>query len=432
MRGKVRTREKCPVCGKPFKVVEEIDIFCPICQTRPRTFYILWYEPRTIIGKGGKGRQVKNHRITRDLSDNQILDSFKRAHRMVERMRGDVDAKTFDLSHYIQPEIEKFKGRRLLVKWYKSKGKADMAPTHRTEIRRYIRTYYAPIGDKILASHDCREIKNYHIEDFFDRLPAALSNKTKKNIMGMLKNFCRWLNWRGILTVVPKFPPISVPKPKKQWILPDTQARIISKMHPHDQAVFGFWMSHPLRNGELRVLRKKHFDLEKWVVRVEDAISEGIIRHRKNREPYVLPLDPEFDASALEDKLPEAFVFLNRKGLPYTQGRLEKIWSAACKKAGAKIRLYHGTRRSKATQLRVLKGADLESIRLILGQKQLGSAQEYADSDTLFLAELLHGAQEVHKGQGRIYNLIKREEKMERVAGLEPVTPTLARSCSTS
>ena len=110
----------------------------------------------------------------------------------------------------------------------------------------------------------------------------------------------------------------------------------------------------------------------------------------------MLPLDPELDASALEDKLPEAFVFLNRKGLPYTQGRLEKIWSAACKKAGAKIQLYHGTRRSNATQLRVLKGADLESICMILGQKQqkqLGSAQEYSDSDTLFLAELLHGAQ---------------------------------------
>jgi len=160
----------------------------------------------------------------------------------------------------------------------------------------------------------------------------------------------------------------------------------------------------------------------------------GTLGPRKNREPYVLPLNPDFDRDLLKDKLPEAFAFLNRVGRPYTQERMDKIWNAACDQVGVKIRMYHGMRRSKATQMR-LEGAQLDDIRRVLGQKQLPMANEYADVDILLLSRVLHGtgAQAGHKSEEARYNIANIKGKMERVAGLEPVqNPTSKPKKSTS
>ena len=91
MKGKVRTREKCPQCGGEFKVIEEMDILCPKCQTRPKTFYIWLY-----WSYEGKNK----HRIARD-RNGHILDSYKRAHRLLESIRKDIDDQTFSITDYL-------------------------------------------------------------------------------------------------------------------------------------------------------------------------------------------------------------------------------------------------------------------------------------------------------------------------------------------
>ena len=419
MKGRVKTREKCPVCGLKFHESAGVGIFCPTCKTKPETYFIPWYW------------DGEKQRITRHPDDHQVLRDFTRANRLLNRMRDEVDRNIFDITHYVQPEIEQFSGQKLLLKWYRSRRR-DYRPSYRTEVRRYIRTYFVPIGGKVLRNGDCRDIRSSHIDDFYQKLPAGIAAKTKKNIMASLQAFCKWLyNPRGVLKVMPMFPVIKTDKPVKYYISPETRDLIILQMHPHDQKIFDFWKNIPIRNGELRVLRARHFDLMKWAVSIEDAMSEKEIGPRKNREPYVLPLSPGFDPDLLKDKLPEAFAFLNRKGIPYTQERMDKIWNAACRKVGIKIRMYHGMRRSKATQMRS-EGAQLDDIRRVLGQKQLPMANEYADVDILLLSRVLHGAQAGHKIEDDEKKVVNIKNKMERVAGLEPVTPTLARSCSTS
>ncbi len=460
MKGKVKTREKCPKCGQAFQEITErigkqaeIILKCPACETRPGTFFIIWYHPIEIVNDADEYIWIKNHRIARHPDDGLMLRDNIRANRLLNRMRDEEDSGTFDITNYIQPEIAKNDGRKLLVRWYRSKGKDGCSPKHRKELRRYIRTYYAPIGHKVLPSHDCRHIRSHHIDDFNSRLPI-LGEKTKENIFGSLKAFCRWLkDKRGILKDMPLFPEFNPPKPKKKWITDSIRSAIISLMHPHDQILFNFWKRHPLRNGELRVLRARHFDsftcvteagpTNMWGVKIEDAISEGVIRHRKNKEPYVMPLDPSFDLSLLKGKSPDDFVFLNRVGKPYTQGRIEKIWKTAQarfnkqmreegKNVVIDIRPYWAMRRSTATHLRLFKKAQLDDIRRLLGQRQLPSANEYADVDNLYLSSVLHGTQLVHSESNGGNNTEKIKGNMERVAGFEPVTPTLARLCSTN
>ncbi len=103
MSGKVRTREKCPRCSGAFKIIEEVDIFCPPCGTKPESFFIRLYW------------QGKEHRIAKD-RDNHTLDSYRRAHRMLEKIRSEIDGRTFDLSDYLPKEIDQFRGHTLLAK----------------------------------------------------------------------------------------------------------------------------------------------------------------------------------------------------------------------------------------------------------------------------------------------------------------------------
>lgn len=456
MKGKVKTREKCPKCGRGFEEVmervgrqAELILKCRQCGTRPETFFIIWYHPLEIV-KDGKYVWIKNHRISRHPDDGQMLRDNVRANRLLGRMRDEEDSKPFDIANYIQPEIAKFDGRKLLVRWYRSKCKEGRAPSYRDELRRYIRAYYAPLGVKVLPSRDCRDIRTHHIDDLLGRLPNV-SEKTRENIMSPLKKFCRWLHEiRDVLKIMPVFPVFDPPKPKKKWITEAVRSAIIAHMHPHDQVLFGFWKRHPMRNGELRVLRVRHFDsymcetetgyVNMWGISIEDAISNKTIRHRKNKEPYIMPLDPSFDLALLQGKPREAFVFLNRKGKPYTQGRIEKIWKTAqarfneqMKEEGkdlvVSIRPYWAMRRSTATHLRLFKKAQLDDIRRVLGQRQLPSANEYADVDNLYLSRLLHGdgTQMVHSGTNEIFlnpetsgKEGENKREMERVAGLEP------------
>jgi site-specific recombinase XerD len=59
-------------------------------------------------------------------------------------------------------------------------------------------------------------------------------------------------------------------------------------------------------------------------------------------------------------KLPEAFLFLNAIGRPYTESGLRKIWQRACKNAKVPyINFYNATRHSMASQA-TNRGVDLK------------------------------------------------------------------------
>ena len=65
MTGKIRARGRCE-CGSAFKVIEEVDIFCPQCGKKPKAFYVWLY------------LQKKKYKFYRD-REGHILDTFKRA-----------------------------------------------------------------------------------------------------------------------------------------------------------------------------------------------------------------------------------------------------------------------------------------------------------------------------------------------------------------
>jgi len=418
MTGKVRTREKCPQCGGAFKIVEEQDIFCPRCAIKPETFYIRLYW------------QGKEYRLAQD-RDSRPLDSYRRAHFMLEAIRAEIHERKFSIVDYLPKEIDQFRGHSLLPKWYQSKISLNRAPSHLREVKRYIEKMLTPFFGRL----DCRDIRTYHIEDFFQTLKG--SDKTKKNIMVMLKNFCRWLQSRDILLRLPAFPEISPAQPVITWTTKDVQLRILAAVPVKDRPIFQFAIYHPIRPGELRALRVKDFLTDAGMVQISRAFSLKEERSRKNKKPYYLPLSATFDRSVLRGKLPEAFVFLNAIGRPYTPSGLRKIWQRACKKAKVPyINFYNATRHSIASQA-LNAGVSLDRISSALGHSSLEVTRRYASLNVQKLREVVDGlgqglGQDSDKQKIRRLNPRINKRKLERATGLEPATPSLGSLYSTS
>lgn len=375
MAGKIRTRETCRQCGKAFKIIEEVDIFCPICNTRPKTFYIFLY---------WQGK----HRISRDLNG-FILDSYKRAHRLLENIRKDIDDGIFNISNYLPKEIEQFKGRKMLPKWEQAKKDQGLSGWHIRKVSEYVKNYYMPFSQDI----DIRRIAKYHIEDFLSQLPSKLSLKTKKNIMDMLKNFCRWLYQREILPRVPVFPVITPPEPSIKFVTKEVQLKYLECIPIEHRPIFSFLVYHPVRPGEACALQVKHFDTKNAVVEICQAVGyKNEIKSRKNKKPYYLPISKHFDISILKEKLPEAYVFTH-KGKIYTSKYLGEIWRRALSNSDLPyINLYNATRHSIASQA-VNSGIGLDRISKALGHSTLEMTKKYASMNVELLRDIIDGLQ---------------------------------------
>ncbi len=196
MRGKIKTWDKCIICGKPYKSDGRRFINCPIHKTSPRSYYIFLYHNKN------KYRISRNH-------DGHVLSSWREADRLLNAIRNEIDSGIFDIRDYLPKEKEKFKISKLLDKWIEFKESQDLSPSHLKEVKRYIIKYYQPV----LGNLNARDIRTHHIEDFLAELPKHLSIKTKKNIMTMLRNLCYWLFRRETILRMPQFPVLSPPEP---------------------------------------------------------------------------------------------------------------------------------------------------------------------------------------------------------------------------
>ena len=149
-------------------------------------------------------------------------------------------------------------------------------------------------------------------------------------------------------------------------------------MPRHLREIYTFMFYHPVRIQEACTLKVKDFN--NGDIHICRAFSKNELRPRKNKKPYHLPLSSEFNSNLLKDKLPEAFVFTNRYGMPHKPNALRKTWKNYCEKAGVKISLYNGTRHSGASQA-INRGVSLDIISKALGHSSVQVTTRYASMD---------------------------------------------------
>lgn len=372
IKGKVMTRrKKCWQCGSIWEPHDEYGYECPMCYEYPKNYFVFLYY------------QGKKYRITRD-REGLILDTYKRASKVLKDIHKDHAKGILNIKNYLHTEIEGLKGKNLLARWIAHKEKANLAPSHLRELRRYVKTYFIPaFGLKVL-----KELNTGDIEDFHDGLPPHLSPKSRKNIMIALRNFCGWLLHREVIAKLPVFPKITVPEPSINWIDYPTQCAILEKVKECHRPIIWFLFHHPVRIAEARALLVEDINTVTMMAHVRHSFSLNQPSFRKNKKPYFLPLHKDFDAAWLKDKLPGAYVFTNEIGRHYNDKSLDKIWKRACKKANQSISLYNASRHSIASQA-VNAGVELSKVSKLLGHSSLSMTERYAKLRVENLREII-------------------------------------------
>jgi integrase len=389
MAGKVRTREKCPKCGRAFTIIEELDIHCPTCDTRPKTFFIFLY------WDGDK------HRIARD-PDKNILDSYRRAHRLLEKIRSEIDAGTFNIANYLPKETEQFRGHVLFPKWLeyiKSKGNAK---SYLRKIDQYTEDHFIPR----LGQLNLRDIKTYHVEDFRQyisgtyrnqRTGTLLAPKSVKNVMDALKEFCHWLHRREVIARVPYFDVVRVPERLIEIMpLTDRERAISAIQSDRLKNIISFLALHPVRPSESAALDVRHFNLTSRIVTIEQALdSDRSIKTRKSRKAYEIPLSSLWDASCVSGRFGKEIAFPNKIGARYSAHTLNEAWKRACERAEVPyVSLYPSTRHTTATSY-AARGASEEQIEGMLGHSTRGMSKKYVKRSVEMLRHLVDGTQVV-------------------------------------
>lgn len=402
MSGKIRTREKCPKCARPFQIIEEEKIFCPTCQTTPSSFYIYLYYPDAELGR--------DHKITRD-TDKNILDSYRRTKRLLEKIRSEIDSEkyrkgSFNLRNYLPKESNAFRGKILFQKWLNYIKSKKRALNYTRKLDQYTEDHFIPK----LEDFDCTQIKtndisnfrNYLFDEYRKKDGDPLSPKAVKNVLDQLKSFCKWLMREELITRMPIFDPVEVPETLPAIMpLEDRQKVLAAVKSPNLRNALSFYSHHPIRPSEVAALDVRHFDLHYGCVKVEFGLDyDRSLKTRKNKKEYVIPLSKHWDSSSIQGRFGKEIAFPNSEGGRYNAHTLNEAWKRYCEKVGVPyVNLYNAMKHTTMTEM-ARNGASKHQLQSIAGHSSGKSQDKYIALSVESIRHLVDNVTEIRKAEG--------------------------------
>lgn len=347
MKGKIRTLEKCPKCGKRFTpsldllTKDVVDLRCETCELRPHFVYI-------DVRDMGAGKLYTD-------KSRYKYDSFSVAHRQLERMRHEWDEGTFDPSEWAPGMRKLFSIEETCSQWL-NYLKSTVSHSHYRHCGTAMELHVKPLLVKLKVV-DVRHIRTIHIDAVYVALLAASYElKTIKNYMQSFHEYCQYWFDRDVLIKIPKFPEVKVPEKFKPWIGVEKQLLILSKVPDEfdNRLLIETFLQGGHRPSELIAHYKR--DLEEGELVVRQAFdAKGNLKPPKNgkikRRTVSLSLFSRL-LKHCEQKSPGDYIFIRSEGRPYSYDSFYHLWTDAAELANIKIAPQAGARRSKVSQVR--------------------------------------------------------------------------------
>jgi integrase len=372
MLGSVRTKEKCPVCGGEFEEVRHpnrrqkiLDLECAECLTNPKRYFVDARAFKDSAGSPG--------RIFTDINGNPF-DSFDSALRTLEAMRREVDEHRFDSTRWKKDVRQKLILSEVCKGWLDSLKRANPDGDYRLHQETCLRLHVLPV----LGGMDIRHIRGFDIqklhkallekgrnkdgtpkEQFRHRKPGPgegpLSENSVRDILRGFKSCLKWLQKQEVIERVPPFPSTSpVPRADVRWLNPADQASVLEHIPDYARLLIETMIETGVRPGS--VIAAKVRDLEDGGIRIERAFT----RKRKLKETKTGVTSWKALSSNLyarlvastRNKLPDAWLFTNSQGGPFTTNLASEIWRDAARQANIDVCLYVSIRHSRVSQKR--------------------------------------------------------------------------------
>jgi integrase len=369
MKGNIRTKEKCPVCQKPFSSIPKAGLICTEHLTTPNKFYL-------DVSWKGQQKIFSNKR-------GEILDSFSRALEVQLQVTREIEDKTFDPKKYRRQEIEKF-FTSILLGAFLSRKLSEISPSNVASYKIIMNRAIDHFGIR-----DVREIRKLDLIHFKEWLEGrGIRKKTLKNHLDNFRSFLYWCkNDLEIIDVVPALPEVDLPAPQWRWFPKENQIELLGYVPEKDRPIISFLMLHGCRPGEARALRCGDVDLASGTIIISRTWSgRKIHEKRKGRKarPYALLIHDEslaYIQARVESSFPASWLFPSKNETHYTENRLRRIWEGVRKAGGLskEVRLYDATRHSFASQL-INQGEPILNVSRLMGHSSTKMTEKYAHS----------------------------------------------------
>lgn len=391
MRGRVRSRERCPHCGaRGFFLVQE--------QGRGRRGLVCrcgQYEAkRPEIDLRWDGRR---YAIIHD-QRGERFPSLGHAERALEVIRTQIDQHTFDPALWTSQKANRLLWENYLSDYLSSEASRllpDQEGTYRRKV--YLARHLAWFNGR-----NVRDLRTSHVEDYaaLPCLRLALSPKTLHGLLTELRFILRRARRRDDIERLPQVPTVEVPEQPIRWLTQEQQALVLEQMPDHHRPIFEFMMTYGCRPSEARALCWDRIDRRQGTITLSRNFSgERLVERTKTKRPTVLPMVPWFEdyLESIPTGIGQAPVLANRNANPTTNpGRfyrhtvLHTVWTKAVAEAGfAPLPLKNGTRHSRGMQALNLEGWGIEAVRRLLGHTSAEHTKRYAQAETGLLRELL-------------------------------------------
>ncbi|MBI5847728.1 MAG: site-specific integrase [Nitrospirae bacterium] len=384
LKGSIRptSRERnCPSCGQKFDYVPEYGYFCVACQTKPERFYIdLWYRGKNIFVCSDK--------------TGQALDTYDRAHKLQAHITVEIENHAFDPARYSKMQAERFYAKSLLDKFEAFKIDS-IAPSYQKDYKRHIKR-----AKDFFKVRDVREIRKLDLIEYQEYLQKTfeLSGKSLKNVLDGFKTFMNYLKSDlEVIDTVPAFPHIETEQKPYKWVNSEDQAKLFAFVPDEHKPIIAFLMLHGCRPSEARALRVKDVDIQNQSITISATFSGRVYREKrkgKRSRSVTVPIHHEmieYFAGRVRVAFPESYIFINKRGLHYSENSLRRIWEDVRTKAKITngLRLYDATRHSFASNL-INGGASIYKVSRLLGHSSVKMTEKYTHSEVESLRADMH------------------------------------------
>ena len=324
------------------------------------------------------------------------------ARRLLEQIRGQVaDGSTLEevITRYLPAKAKPNLVPTWLQKWIDLRQREEAGGSLSPNFIKELRRLAAPGGHfSFFDEISIHEVSYGILEDWSVWLAERKqSPKSRRNYLGYMSAFFRWLERRGEIRKAPKAPSIRVDEHEPKILSIRDQDRVLAAIPEIDRGIF-LALSHlGLRPGEARALTVADYH-DEWIT-VDKAIKgksvSAEVRGTKTGKPKRLPVSEELrdwiekhvDASG---RLRAAPLFPNpRTGRIWPHKALQRVWNAALDEAGLPhVSLYEGTKHTMATDA-IRRGVPERHLQRFLGHASIQSTRRYARLADNALIEVL-------------------------------------------
>ncbi len=227
-----------------------------------------------------------------------------------------------------------------------------------------------------LPDRNLDEIAAFNIKGYMSkRVKAGAAPGTVNRAVGLLKHFYKYAAEAGWVThqhaaSIRAVRKLREPPGRVRWLEEGELTALFEVLPASIRPIVETSLLIGMRLGEVVELRKDAVDLGKL---------EVTLARTKNNRIRHLPIGPALQEvlTAAMARSTTAFVFVGRRGKPYTRHGFGGMFRRAVRKAGIEDFRFHDTRHDFASRVR-RDGVGLDIIAKLLGHSSLAMANRYA------------------------------------------------------